>query len=385
MSKGSTPTIAFTIDSLKLGGAERTLLRWAVWCRDAGWRVVVITRQGPERDAYPLPAGLIRRQEARLSFGLERLGWWAFPARLLALRSLLQEESVSIAVGVTVLPAVKLLLASRGLSIRCVVAERNYPPARSPSLPWRWLRRLSYPWADLHLVQTTTIGAWLQRHCGANRQLLLPNPVIWPLPSHEPSLAPGSLMPEDAQVILAAGTKAHQKGFDRLMPIFAALADRWPRLRLVVLGLSDKPYRGVCQQTWLRELLGANPDHQQRLLMPGDVGNMAHWYERASLFVLPSRFEGFPNVLLEAMAAGCACVARDCLTGPSDLIQDSHNGRLLAQDASTDQWIDVLELLLQDAPKRSQLARNALAVRERFSEQRLRESFLCSIEGLSRG
>jgi hypothetical protein len=60
---GPQAAIAFSIDSLKLGGAERTLLRWAAWCRDAGWRVVVITRHGPERDAYPLPTGVIRRQE----------------------------------------------------------------------------------------------------------------------------------------------------------------------------------------------------------------------------------------------------------------------------------------------------------------------------------
>ena len=89
MNQQVAGTIAFSIDSLKLGGAERTLLRWAVWCRDAGWRVVVITRHGPERDAYPVPEGVVRRQEPRLSPALERLGWWAFPARLLALRSLL--------------------------------------------------------------------------------------------------------------------------------------------------------------------------------------------------------------------------------------------------------------------------------------------------------
>ena len=385
MSQGSSPAIAFTIDSLKLGGAERTLLRWAVWCRDAGWRVVVITRKGPERDAYPLPSGLIRRQEPRLSSGLERLGWWAFPARLLALRSLLRRESVSVAVGVTVLPAVKLLLASRGLPVRCLVSERNYPPARSPALPWRWLRRLSYPWADLHLVQTSTIGAWLQRHCGANRQLLLPNPVIWPLPSHEPVVAPESLLPAGVPVILAAGTKAHQKGFDRLMPMFSSLAQRWPHLRLVLLGLNDQPYRGVRQQTWLRGLLGDVSDHQQRLLLPGAVGNMADWYARADLFVLPSRFEGFPNVLLEAMAAGCACVASDCPTGPSDLIRDNRNGRLLAHDASTDQWIEVLEPLLRDASQRSRFGQQAEAVRERFGENRLRSSFLTALEGLHRG
>ena len=110
MNQQVAGTIAFSIDSLKLGGAERTLLRWAVWCRDAGWRVVVITRHGPERDAYPVPEGVVRRQEPRLSPALERLGWWAFPARLLVLRSLLRQEAIDVAVGVTVLPAVKLLL-----------------------------------------------------------------------------------------------------------------------------------------------------------------------------------------------------------------------------------------------------------------------------------
>ena len=112
---------------------------------------------------------------------------------------------------------------------------------------------------------------------------------------------------------------------------------------------------------------------------------MADWYARADLFVLPSRFEGFPNVLLEAMAAGCACVASDCPTGPSDLIRDNRNGRLLAHDASTDQWIEVLEPLLRDASQRSRFGQQAEAVRERFGENRLRSSFLPALEGLHRG
>ena len=255
--------------------------------------MVVITRKGPERDAYPLPSGLIRRQEPRLSSGLERLGWWAFPARLLALRSLLREESVSIAVGVTVLPAVKLRWPAAVCP--CDAWCRNatiHRPARRPChgvgcgvSVTRGRIFILFDVNDRRLVA--------ERHCGANRQLLLPNPVIWPLPSHEPVVAPESLLPEGVPVILAAGTKAHQKGFDRLMPIFATLAQRWPHLRLVLLGLSDQPYQGLRQQTWLRDLLGDDADHQQRLLLPGAVGNMAAWYARPTCSCCHHALRGF--------------------------------------------------------------------------------------------
>ena len=385
MSQGARPAIAFTIDSLKLGGAERTLLRWAVWCRDAGWRVLVVTRHGPERDAYPLPQGLMRCQEPPLPRMVAWLGWWAFPARLLNLRALLRREAVEVVVGVTVLPAVKLLLATRGLSLRSIVSERNYPPAKPPSLPWRWLRRLSYPWADLHLVQTRTTGDWLRRHCGARRQLLLPNPVVWPLPEHEPRLCPDDLLPADVPVLLAAGTKPHQKGFDRLIPVFSILARRFPELHLVVLGLSNQSKLGADHQARLRAQLGDTPEFQRRLVMPGPVGNIAAWYERATLFVLPSRFEGFPNVLLEAMAAGCTCIASDCLTGPADLIADGRNGRLLAQGASTNDWVCALDGLLRDPSQRRFLAAEACRVRQRFSEQRLRRDFLDALHRPSHG
>lgn len=375
-------TIIFYIDALKLGGAERIVLRWAQWCVLEGWRVVVLTRHGPERDAYPLPEGAERWQEVRLPPWQERMGWWAFPLRVQALRRQLRHEHVDLLVGVTTLPAVKLLLASRGLGVPCVVSERNYPPAKLPPRPWRALRRLTYPWADLHLVQTSTTGAWLRRHCGARRQCLLPNPVTWPLPDREPIEPPDQWLDPGALVLLAAGTKAHQKGFDRLIPIFVALARREPQLRLVLLGLSAEPYHGRDQQAWLRQRLDSlDSTLQSRLVMPGAVGNMAAWYARASLFVLPSRYEGFPNVLLEAMAAGCACVASDCATGPRDLITDHVNGLLLPPEASTEQWVSVLAALLEDHPRRRRLGMAAQAVRRRFDPERLRCDFL---EALSR-
>ena len=89
--------VVLTIDSLKLGGAERVLLQWARWCRDEGWQVVVITRQGPEQDAYPVPVGVQRWVEPPLAPWLRWLGWFAFPLRVLALRQLLLRHRTDLA------------------------------------------------------------------------------------------------------------------------------------------------------------------------------------------------------------------------------------------------------------------------------------------------
>ena len=377
--------VAFTIDSLKLGGAERVLLQWARWCRDEGWQVLVITRQGSEKDAYQVPEGVQRLVEPMLIPPLERLGWFAFPFRVMALRHLLRCHRSDLCVGVTTLPAVKLLLATAGMSLRTVVSERNYPPSKPPSLLWRWLRRITYPWADLHLVQTRQIGTWLRLHCGVRRQQLLPNSVTWPLPDREPLLAPDDWLPPQYPLLLAAGTKAHQKGFDLLMPVFAELGRRDSSLHLALLGLAPGRYRDLDQQAWLRQLLENEPDLQERLLLPGVSGSMESWYARANIFVLPSRYEGFPNVLLEAMAAGCACIASDCLTGPADLIRHGENGLLLSSQATTADWVEAIAGLLADPNRCLQLGEKAMEVRERYDAVRLRRDFLEALRKLHHG
>ena len=119
--------------------------------------------------------------------------------------------------------------------------------------------------------------------------------------------------------------------------------------------------------------------------MPGASGSMRSWYARATVFVLPSRFEGFPNVLLEAMAAGCACIASDCLTGPADLIRHGDNGLLLPVEATTDDWVEEISGLLMDPDRRRRMGERALLVREHYSEERLRRDCLEAMWGLCHG
>ena len=169
------------------------------------------------------------------------------------------------------------------------------------------------------------------------------------------------------------------------MPVFATLACRHPGLHLALLGLAPGSYKGLDQQSWLRQLLGNQPDLQKRLLLPGVSGSMARWYSRATVFVLPSRFEGFPNVLLEAMAAGCACIASDCLTGPADLICHGDNGLLLPMEATTNDWVEAISSLLEDPDRRQRLGERARLVRARYAEERLRRDCLEALRQLCHG
>ena len=376
-----TRRVVLYIDSLKTGGAERVTLLFARWLAQEGWRATVLTRHGPSRDFYPVPAGVHRAIEPSDPPWLRCLGLLGFPLRVLRLRAWLQRHQPDLVLGMTTLPAIKLLVAVRGMACPCIVSERNFPPLKRPGWPWRLLRRLTYPWAQLHLVQTESTGRWLAQHLNARPQLCLANPVAWPLPRFAPDPDPTDWLARqkvgaDQQVLLAVGTKAHQKGFDRLVAMFALLRERHPQVHLVILGMDSVPYHGVDQQAQLRRML---PQASHSLHFPGRVGNVQDWYERADLFLLPSRYEGFPNVLLEAMASGCCCVSSDCPQGPAELIRDGVNGRLLPNDANPQTWADVVSALLVDSDVRRRLACRALEVRQRFSEGRLRQCFMSGV------
>ena len=320
---------------------------------------------------------------------MRRLGPFALPWRLLRLRRWMQQQEVTLAIGITTIPAVKLLLALRGLDVLCVISERNYPPLKRVGLPWRLLRRLTYSWADMHLVQTEAVGRWLWEHVAAQHQLHLPNPVTWPLPMADPYIDPQTWLaqvgvdPADP-VLLAVGTKSWQKGFDRLVGWFRLLATQHPRLQLVIVGLPEESYHGRNQWRDLERLLEAEPELLPRIHSPGPVGNVQSWYERATVFVLSSRYEGFPNVLLEAMASGCCCISADCPQGPSELIQDNLNGRLMAATASDQQWVAAIDILLTRPSERQRLGLAAQAVRRRYDPEQLAQRFTTAMELLHR-
>jgi glycosyltransferase involved in cell wall biosynthesis len=135
-------------------------------------------------------------------------------------------------------------------------------------------------------------------------------------------------------------------------------------------------------EDWGLVILGEGPERaalescvralglERRVLLPGQAGNMHDWYKRASLFVLSSLFEGFPVVLLEAMAAGVPVVSFDCAAGPREIIRHGVDGVLVPVGDET-ALAKSMRALMNDARLRAEMAGHAIAVRERFSEERV--------------
>ena len=185
---------------------------WCQWLVAMGHHVQLFLGQSDGSEFFTPPASV---QVIRRPAGILSVIW---------LRQSLLQNPPDLCIGMTTRPAVNLLLASVGCRWPVVVAERNYPPSHPQPLIWSLLRRLLYPAAALHVVQTQRIADWLHQSGLASKSVVLPNPVVWPLPVQDPILQPDDFMSSDVRVVLAMGTKPFQKGFDRLLGAFQELA-----------------------------------------------------------------------------------------------------------------------------------------------------------------
>jgi len=283
--------------------------------------------------------------------------------RLIALRRAIRELSPDVVLSFLPHVNVAAVIAARGLELSVVVSERTYPPAMPLGAALERLRRWVYPSASAVVVQTAQAQEWLARCCPKARGHVIANPVMYPLPAGEPVVPPAAVASNGRRLVLAVGRLSEEKQFDCLMEAFGALAAGCPEWDMVILGEGPE-----------RERLEAQRDHlglSGRVHLPGRAGNPGDWYARVDLYVMSSRFEGFPNTLVEAMAYGLPAVSFDCETGPADIIRDGVDGYLVSLDEGVQGLACAMERLMGDEEKRRQMGHAATAVRERFSMGRV--------------
>lgn len=307
--------VALVISDLGLGGAERVVCALARTWVEAGCEVAVVTIASPDLDVYALPEGV-----RRVALGLARpsrnvvVGGVQGARRVLALRRALVGLAPEVVVSFLESTNVLSLLATRGLGLPVVVCERTDPRAARIGRPWAALRRWLYPRATALVVQTRSVATWARAHC--RRVEVIENFVERPPRHADPGGGQGPWR------LLAMGRLSVEKGFDLLIEAFGRIAGPRPDWSLTILG--EGPERGRL------EALAASLGLERRVSLPGLVADPWPHLLAAHAFALPSRREGYPNALLEAMAAGLPAVAFDCPSGPSDIIEDDRNGLLVA-------------------------------------------------------
>ena len=352
------------ISSLRGGGAERVTVNLANHWATKGWDITVVTLSQRSSDFYELhPA--VKRIELELAGKSTNVlaAVWQNIHRLIVLRRVLRENQADIALGMMNIPSVLLAMAAWRLpTLYTVGAEHIYPP----QLPLGYLRDTlrchTYGFLNAVTALTSEGKDWIETNTNAQRVMVIPNAVTWPLSGQEPRLNPSALHQSERRLLLAVGRLDEQKGFDWLIEAFSNLEDRHPDWDLVILG--EGPSREKLEEQ-LRE-----SGIEKRICLPGRAGNVAEWYESADLFVMSSRFEGFPMTLAEAMAYGLAAVSFDCDTGPRDIIRHELDG-LLVPPGNVPELTAALDRLMSDDLTRQRFAERAVEVRERFSMERI--------------
>ena len=347
-------TTAFLISSLNSGGAERVVSLLANELSLTN-DVVIITLSKDE-PFYKLNDSITIKQLGVLNSGTNPLKSIVSNLVLiykitLLIRSLKIKSLICFMTTSNVLGIISGKLLS---NIKVTISERANPNFEDLGY-WDFLRRKTYKLADRLVVQSEEISNYFKSIIDERKISIIPNPIK----------IVDSNKNNKEKIILTVGRIDRNKNQEQIIRSFAKIKnDQW---KLIVCG--DGPL--------MSELIDLTRklNIQNKVEFTGIVKNIEDYYERAAVFAFSSLSEGFPNVLLEAMNYGCACISTDCPSGPSMLIKNNVNGFLipLADEIS---YTNHLQKLIDDEKTRNIFVSNAKNSLENYSLNKVADQWI---------
>jgi glycosyltransferase involved in cell wall biosynthesis len=356
------------LNAYGMGGTIRTALNLASYlARDYDVELLSVKRRKSE-PFFSFPAGvtvtplddsvarrgplfrIVRRLLVSLPSGLVNVQDWRYREFSLWSDLLLMNRFRGLTgVLITTRPGLNIIAAQHApAGVRTIGQEHMNLPSHRPLL--RAGIRQHYPSLDVLAVLTDSdLRDYAELFpSGGPHMVRMPNAV--------PEIEGGRSDPA-AKTVIAAGRLTRQKGFDQLIPAWAPVARAHPDWTLQIFG--EGPERE--HLTELIEEHGVKGSVQLR----GRTERLGHEFALSSVFVLSSRREGLPMVILEAMSKGLPVVAFDCPTGPREIVVNDHNGVLVANSevaALTQALLDVIG----DDEQRVRLGKGALETAGRY-------------------
>jgi GalNAc-alpha-(1->4)-GalNAc-alpha-(1->3)-diNAcBac-PP-undecaprenol alpha-1,4-N-acetyl-D-galactosaminyltransferase len=328
-----------------------TLLTRGLLTRGHG--VTVITLFGADSDFYTLPTGA-----TRIALGIDGNSPTVIHGlannlqRLRILRRAIKSTAPDVVVSHIHRTNIMTILAVGRTPIPVIVVEHNDPGMNPAGRIWETLRRRTYPRARKLVSVSHGVDnqfSWLSQE----QRTVIHNPLALP----EDEQVSDQQMDPGRHWIAAMGRLTAQKGFDLLLHAFAKVTANHPDWRLLIIG--EGQLRGELEE--LRNKLRLS----ESVSFAGLLANPLPALRNAKLFVMASRFEGFPYAALEAMACGLPVIYTDCPSGPREIIRDGIDGRLVP-NGDVPALAAAMDRLMSDRAERERLAARAPEVLERF-------------------
>ncbi|PST83259.1 glycosyltransferase family 4 protein [Pedobacter yulinensis] len=358
--------IAFLINTLGGGGAERVVTRLSSSLATQGRRVLIICLNSSQQ-AYPLHTGvavhiLIRERTAGNFVARIQYAWQTF-YRLMAV---LKREKPGCLIAFMTSANIWAGLTAGLRKIPYIVSERNAPQYGVHQLGFFSLRLCAalYRRAAALVLPSAGIGEGLKRKkvfAGLSNDIVIHNPV-----ESRIDYAPARVY--EKPFMLAVGRLTYQKGFDQLVTAYSKLGPSAPDLLIAGQGEEEQALRHQISELGLTG----------RVILLGAIKQLQGYYLQAELFILSSRNEGYPNVLIEAMSCGCAVIATNCEFGPSEIIRHAENG-LLVENSNPPAMASAIRRLLRDHRLRNKLGHAAARIRETNSIEQISGRWLALV------
>ena len=345
------------------GGAEKVMALVANGLVDRGHEVTLLTLNSRDDAAfYEIDHQVQQLSLGKNDFNGKRGLFWSIRqsfALWYGLRNYLKASRPNVLLAFINTTNSLALVASVGLHQPVVISERSDPGPTPLHRFWRFARWVSYPFASTIVVQSDEVKEWFSARL-QKKIKVIPNPIQKP-----PECSSLNEIRHNRRVI-AVGRLAWEKGFDLLLEAFAQLVDLYPDWSLAIWG--EGPLRKDLEI--YRDGLGL----QGRVVFHGLSRDLHQHYLQASVFVLSSRFEGFPNALCEAMAHGLPVVATSCSGGVRSLLQSEQNG-LLVPAEDPEALSGALGRLMGDSALRESFGLKAQTVVENYGLEKITDKW----------
>lgn len=344
--------ITFVIPSLATGGAEKVLSQVANELAKRGHQITILSwNHGSQSSAYSLESSIqtVSLDLVGPSTSLMKAITNNF-RRISILRKAIQNSQPAVVISFLNTTNIITILSLWGTRIPLVISERNNPRFDPASRVWRLLRWLAYPFADQMVVPTEDIRSYFSSGM-QKKTVVIANPL---------SLVEVAERRKTAKLntpfMVSMGRLDPQKGFDVLLEAFSQITAQYPDWNLVIVG-EGRERKSLEDQIKQLKL-------ENKVSMLGFVSNPQAILEKGELYIQPSRFEGFPNALAEAMMLGLPVVVSSC-EGCRQIVQHEVNG-LVVPTEDARRLAQAMERLIVNSEERTRLAKKGKEIINQF-------------------